>query len=876
MNKPEVEYPPSRLGLWILSNAVHSEIRESALTAFEVEFFDKAARKGRGSARLWFWGQVVKSLPFFLFDRFWWAFVMARAYLIVAWRDLKKNKIFAAINIFGLSAGLACGILVLLFVQNELSFDRYHENADNIYRVVRKRIAAAGEEYSTITPWIMKDLILNNFSEVRSACRLVFHSEFIFEYGEKRLYSDILYGDPSLLKIFTFPLVRGDKDTVLKEPDNIVLSEDMARKIFDKEDPIGKTIFTYYEDKKFAFQVSGILKNVPKNSHFRIDALVPIENLARRYIKEPNRLNDCATYLLLDPRADIKAMEQKASDLIKRFSGSQRQSVSYYLQPLTSIYLHSEKIISWGTQSRAVASYALSVVAFIILLIVCFNFVNLSTARASQRFREIGQRRVLGATRLQLFAQFLGESLFLSFISLFIALVLARVILPVFNSMISRDVPLEAAGHSGFFIGIFVLTATIGVLSGIYPSLVLSSFKPVDILKGQFGKEARSGIGLRKTLIVLQYALSITFIIATVIVLRQIRFIQTIDLGFQKDNVLWISIMRDPNLPKSPQAIKDALSRHPSIEKVIITFFAPGGNNGVSVPCQPEGFSEKNSVNLNYIWVGEDFFSFFGIDILQGRDFSNKIAGDSRSATIINESAVRYLGWDNPVGKQIRCEWVEKGYRRPGPYTVIGVVRDYHNGPLQQRIQPTFYMYEPNRLFSIYLRIRPNSIPETLAFIKKTLRELNAVQPFEYLFLDDFLTQNLYRSDQSIRKVFTFCSILSLILSVLGVFGLVSYSTDRRKKEIGIRKVLGASTSDIIYMISREFVILAVLGSIVSVPAALWIGHYYLRDYAYRASIAWWPFVVAPVCVLLISLITVSIQSAKAAAMNPSDTLRHE
>jgi putative ABC transport system permease protein len=876
MKNPEIEYPPSRLGLWILSNAVHGEIRESALTAFEEEFFDIAARKGSGPARLWFWGQVVKSLPFFLFDRIWWAIIMTRAYLLVTWRDLKKNKIFTAINILGLSTGLACGILVLLFVQNELSFDRYHENADHIYRIVRKRIAAAGEEYSTITPWIMKDIILNNYPEVRRACRLEFYSGFILEYGDKRLYSDILYADPSLLDIFTFPLTMGDKAIVLKEPDYVVLSEDMAQKIFGKEDPIGKTILTYYEDKKYPFQVSGILKNVPKNSHFRIDVLIPIEHLVRRYAKEPNRLNGCATYLLLDPRADPKAMEQKASDLIKRFSGSQRQAVSYYLQPLTSIYLHSEKMISWGAQSRAVVSYALSAIAFIILLIVCFNFMNLSTARASQRFREIGQRRVLGATRPQLIAQFLGESLFLSFTSLFIALALARVLLPVFNSMISRDVPLETAGHPSFLVGILLLTATIGVLSGIYPALFLSSFKPVDILKGQFGKGARFEIGLRKSLIVLQYALSMTFIIATVIVIRQTRFLQTTDLGFRKDNVLWISIMRDPNLPKSPQAIKDSLSRHPNIEKAIVTFFAPGGDSGVSVPCQPEGFSEKNPVYLNHIWVGEDFFSFFDIDILQGRDFSSKIAGDSRSAVILNESAVRYLGWNNPVGKQLRCEWIENGYRRPGPYTVIGVVKDYHDGPLQAKIQPTFYMYDPNRLFSIYLRIRPNNIPETLAFIEKTLKELNAVQPFEYLFLDDFLSKNLYRSSQSIRRVLTFASILSLVLSVLGVFGLVSYSTDRRKKETGIRRVLGASTSNIIYMFSREFIILALLGSIIAAPAALWIGHYYLRDYAYRTSIAWWPFLVAPVGVLLISLITVSIQSAKAAAMNPSDTLRHE
>lgn len=402
MNNLRDHYPPSRLGLGILSQAVHGEIRESALTAFEEEFFDIAARKGNGPARLWFWGQVVKSLPFFLFDRIWWAIVMTRAYLLVAWRDLKKNRAYTIINILGLSTGLACGILVLLFVQNELSFDRYHENADHIYRIVRKRIAAAGEEHSTITPWIMKDIILDNYPEVRRACRLDFHRGFILEYGEKRLYSDILYADPSLLDIFSFPLARGDKAAVLKEPDSVVLSEDMARKIFGKEDPVGKTIFTYYEDKKYPFQVSGILKNLPKNSHFQIDVLVPIEHLARRYVKEPNRLNSCSTYLLLDPRADLKEMEQKASGLMKRFPGSQRQSVSYYLQPLTSIYLHSEKMISWGAQSRAVVSYALSAIALIILLIVCFNFMNLSTARASQRFREIGQRRVLGATRPQL------------------------------------------------------------------------------------------------------------------------------------------------------------------------------------------------------------------------------------------------------------------------------------------------------------------------------------------------------------------------------------------------------------------------------------------------------------------------------------------
>jgi putative ABC transport system permease protein len=877
MSETDIKYPPSKVGHWLLSHIIHGELQDSALGDFEEGFLDCLKRRGRAMARLWYWGQIIKSCPRFLSDRFWWAMVIFKSYLVVSWRSLKRNKIFAGINIFGLSMGFACGIIVLLFVHNELSFDRYHENAKNIYRIVRKRITARGEEYSTITPWLMKNLVLENFPEVRNVSRLAFHNAFILEYGEKHLSSNILYADPSLLDIFSFPLIRGNKLTVLKDPSNMVLSEDVAYRLFGEEDPIGKTIFTYADDKKYAFQVSGILKNTPRNSHFTIEALVSIENLAQRYAKEPHRLNSVATYLLLDPRANLKDLENKAGDLIKRFSGPRSSSTTYSLQPLTSIYLHSENIHSAGDRSsRPAASYALSVIAFVILLIACFNFMNLSTARSSGRFREIGQRRVIGATRPQLIAQFLGESLFMASVSFFVALLLVPALLPIFNSLIKRDVPLAAAATPPFILSILALMLIVGFFAGLYPAVVLSSFKPVDVLRGTSTIGTRSGMLLRKSLIITQYALSLVLITTTIVVTRQIRFIQKKDLGFDKENIIWVSIMRDPVLSKSPQAIKRVLSGNPNIKKVIVTFSAPGSFGGFFVPCQAEGFAEENPLNLHLITAGEGYFSFFGIGIVQGHDFSNDYAGDVNSSVIINESAERLLGWDHPLGKQIKSEWIKSNLGKPGPFTVIGVVRDFHNGSLKEKIEPSMYIYWPEQFYSIYIKIRPIDIHGTLAFIENALKELHSIQPFQYLFLDDYLNRYLYESDQSIRRVFSISSVLALALCCLGVFGLVSYSADRRKKEIGIRKVLGASLSSIIRMLSKEFLNLVLMGSLLALPVAFWAQRFYLQDYAYRETNAWWMFPFAIGLVIAITLLTVRIQATKAASANPADTLRHE
>jgi putative ABC transport system permease protein len=876
MSEADIKYPPSKFGHWLLNHIIHGEVRDSALGDFEEEYLHRLYRQGIGTARLWYWAQIVRSLPAFLIDRLWWAAVMSKSYLIVSWRDLRRNKAFAGINMLGLSTGLACGIIVLLFVQNELSFDTYNVNAKNIYRLVRKEITPAGEEYLAITPWTMRDTLLQNFPEVRNSVRIYDAGMSLIEYGEKYLSSSIMYADPSLLDIFTLPLVRGDSATALTDPSAALFSEDIANKIFGKENPLGKTITAFFENKKYSFRVSGVLKNIPQNSHFQIGILVPIHNLPRRYANSPNRLNFVTTYVLLNSKANPKEFQQNLEAFLKRSGTLDSSSISYFIQPLTSIYLQSEKILSGTATGRPAVLYGLSALAFFILLIVSFNFMSLSISKASRRLKQLGLRRTLGATRSQLFSQLLGESLFLAFLSLLPALLLARILLPVFNSLIGRAIPPTATNSLVMLLSILILTLLVGILSGAYPALVLSSFKPVELLRGGMDKGRQSGIYFKRGLVFFQYCLSIIFIIATIIVIRQNNFIQKKDLGFRKDNIIVIFIGRDPVLPRIPEAIKDSLKRNPSIEKVAVTSGPPGFESGYPVQCLVEGNAKEHYFNLNVLPVGEDFFNFFGIEILKGRSFSSDSSSDANSAAIINQSAARYLGWDDPIGKPIWSEQIEKRLKRKGPFTVIGVVKDIHNGPLQERIKPSIYVYVPEDRSDICLQLRPGHIPETMAFVDKALRDLHAVMPFEYSFLDDDLINVFYKGIPSIRRIFVFSSALALLLYGLGVFGLTSYEVDRRMKEIGIRIVMGASLINIIRILLHKFTKFVMLSSLIAGPIAFWIGQLLFRSFAYRTGMVWWPFIVAPAGVYIITFTTIGIQAAQACSVNPADTLRHE
>jgi putative ABC transport system permease protein len=801
---------------------------------------------------------------------------MITNYLKIAWRSLKGNKIYSFINIFGLAVGMACCIVIMLFVQDELSFDRFNKNSHRIYRITMKRTLQGGQEFhSSVSYGVMGPNLVNDFPEVVSAVRIIMYRWFVIEYGDKRLTTDPVFADPSILDIFTFPLIRGDKNTALKDPTSVVISQDLAEKLFGDEDPMGKVITNYSIDSKYDLIVTGILKNIPYNSHFRFDFLTSIEHLKSRSEEKDSRLTG-HTYLLLDNNADPRKLEEKLPDFALKYLGERASTWSYFLQPLTSIHLHSDLQLELRKNSNITTSYSLSAVAFLILLIACINYMNLSTARASRRSREVGLRRVVGASRFQLFRQFLGESILFSLIALLIAVVMGTFLLRFFNPLINKHLSMNFKENLFLYVGLILLSLVVGFLSGSYPALFLSSIRPSEALKGDVKKGTLLGIFMRKGLVVFQFAVSLVFIIGTIIIFLQLNFVRNKDLGFEKDNIIEIPIFKDEALTQRSELVKRELSQHPNVKEVIATTGYPGGYAGWAEQCIPEGYSEDNPVKMNVLSTGEDFFDFFRIDIVEGRDFSREITTDADSAVIINETAVKKLGWEFPVGKQIKSEEFVSKSNKTGLVTVIGVVKDFHNGPLYEEIKPSIYTFGPEEHSTVYMRVRPENVQETIAFLEKKWRDLPTHLIFFYRFIDDSLENFLYRKDREVGKVFKFSSILAIVLACLGLFGLASFTAERRIKEIGIRKVLGASVPNIVLLLSKDFSRLVLIANLIGWPIGYYVMHRWLENFAYRIGIGWWVLMLAAVVVFVITLLTISYQSLKAAHTDPAVTLRYE
>jgi putative ABC transport system permease protein len=804
---------------------------------------------------------------------------MIKNYLTITWRSLKKNKIYSFINIFGLAVGMSCCIVIMLFVQDELSFDRFHENAQSIYRLTVERKISTGERRDTLIPSDAAPNLIAEFPEVVDAARMAMPRVFVVEHGDKRFTTDPVGADPNILEVFTFPLIMGDKRTALKDPDNVVISEDLASKMFADENPMGKVITLYGVDTRHDYQVTGIMRNIPHNSHLRFEFLTPASYADSRKNPSRARREVCVTYLLLGKNADPQKLEEKFPGFVLKHYGEQfAKRATFHLQPLTSIHLRSdldydEIVMEKGNIST---SYFLSAIAFMILLIACINFMNLSTARATRRSREVGIRRVVGAFRNQLFRQFLGESIQFAFIALLFALAMASILLPYFNSLMGKHLTIDFKANLFLYSGLFFLSLFVGLLSGSYPAFFLSSYRPVDVLKGEIRKGTRFGVFLRKGLVVFQFAVSLVFIIGTIIIYWQIGFIKNKDLGFVKENIISIPIFKDKAFSRRSELIIRELGQHPNVLDVIVTLNAPGGYNGWLIPCVPQGFSEENPIKIRGIHVGEGHFDFFGIPIVEGRNFSAAIASDADSAVIINQTAVTFFGWESPVGKMIKCEEFRSASNKEGVFSVIGVVKDFHNGSLHEKIEPTAYKFYPQGNHAIYLKIRPENIQETIAFLERKWRELPTYLIFHYQFLDERIQIYRYGEETKISKVFSSSSILAVLLACLGVFGLASFSSEQRVKEIGIRKVLGASVENIVLLLSKDFSKLVLMANIIAWPIAYYVLARWMQNFAYRVGIGWWIFPLAALMVLIITFLTIGYHAIKAAHTNPAVTLRYE
>ena len=820
--------------------------------------------------------------------------IMLKNYLTMAFRNLRKQRFFTFINILGLAIGIASCLVIVLFVNNELSYDRFHKNANRIYRV-NGEIKFGGNHYKlAVAPAPLADAILNDYPEVESAVRfrsrgtyLVKRSESVDNFKEQ----NVIWADSTFFKIFSVPLLEGNPGRALKEPNTVAISKKTADKYFPKGDALGQALIL---DNTLNVKVSAVFEDIPENGHLHFDILISMSGLdeAKSTAFLSNNFN---TYLLLKEGVDARGLEVKMIGLVEKYIGPEAAAVlggeftmekfrasgnklEYTLMPLTDIHLHSDLTAELGPNSDITYVYLFSAVALFILAIACINFMNLSTARSANRAKEVGVRKVLGSLRSHLVRQFLMESILLSFFSFFLALVLAMGFLPVFNDLAVKNLALPWSVPS--FYGILLVTSlVIGVMAGLYPSFFLSAFKPVNVLKGNVSLGMKSGF-IRSSLVVFQFVISIFLIVGTITVNRQLDFIQNKKIGFKKDQVL---VVNDAYaLRNKLQTFKDEVMKNNFIQSGTISGFLPvSGTWRNDNTFWPEGAqpTQENMVGLQNWSVDIDYVKTLGMKIKLGRDFSSEFPSDS-SAIVMNETAVKQFNLgEEPLGKRISTFNANKPDGTADPskiksWMVIGVVEDFHFESLKQNISPlALFLGKSDGIVSF--RFEAKNSQDVIQAVEKTWKALAPGQPFQYSFLDEDFGR-MYASEQKLGKIFALFAGLAIVIACLGLFALTAFTAEQRTKEIGIRKVLGASVAGIIVLLSKEFGKLIVIAFILATPLA-WLGvDWWLKNYTYKVEVGVFVYLLAGIVAFLIAWLTMSYQSFRAATSNPVESLRAE
>lgn len=805
----------------------------------------------------------------------------------VAIRNLIRQPGYTFINIMGLAIGLACSILILLYVINEVTYDSFHQKADRIYRIGVRGQMPGNELNQAVTAAPMMEALLNDYPEVEMACRVAEFGGWLLTYGDKKFTETsetFKFADSTFFELFDFKLLRGDPKTVLSRPRTLVMTETAARKYFGDEDPIGKTLSI--EQDTIIYEVTGLMKDVPVNSHFHFDLLGAMCTIGQS--RSTNWVNhNYYTYIVLAPGTDIDSFTGQMRNMVTKYVGPQIEqflginleqfeaagnSFGYFLQPLKDIHLHSHLQAEIEPNGNPAYVYIFSIIAFFILIIACINFMNLSTARATTRAREVGLRKVAGSHRSYLIGQFLTESVFLSLLSLIIAVILVYLLLPQYNNLIRLNLDFDIFRNFYIIPLLILLAIIVGLLAGTYPSFILASFNPVTVLKGELFKGSGKSL-LRSILVVIQFTVAIAILMGTFIVYKQLKYMQKKDLGFKKDNVL--VIRRSDALGDRIDAFKQELSHDADIISV---------GNSTHIPSiafwNNVHWLEGQDRSITYLimtsFVSCGYAEALGLELKEGRFFSPAMPTDS-FAVVINEATVRALNLKDPL----KTRFVNPG-RTPEQdqfLPVIGVVKDFHYESLHQEIHPMIFHFMPGNFEGyIIVRLGGGDIPNTINFIQKTWEEFDQRYPFEYFWLDDEFGK-LFEPERRTGQILLVFSILSIFISCLGLLGLISYSTAQRTKEIGIRKATGASVGIVVYLLSRDTIKLLAISAAFSIPVYFGISKW-LQNFAYRIDFNFALFalylLIITAIVLLIALLTVSYVSYTAATRNPSESLRVE
>lgn len=783
---------------------------------------------------------------------------MFKNYLKVALRNLIKHKAFSLINISGLAIAMACCILISLWVQEELSYDQFHEKKDRIFRV-----NTLTKEYGIVTTssWRLGPALKEFYPEIEDFTRIWPWSRSLVKYKDKKFDErNFFLADTEFFTIFSFPFIKGDPKTALADKNSIVLTAATAKRYFGEEDPIGKSLYVRRYDKDF--KVTGVMQNIPKNSSIKFELIARVDLMPKQRLESWEFTG--YTCVILNKNAKENDIDQKIAGFYKEHVEPDTDYIPV-LQPLTKVHLYQS-----GKPGIIKLVYIFSTISIFVLLLACINFMNLTTAKAAKRAKEVGIRKVSGAQKMQLVFQFIGESIVISFLALVLALGLLELLLPFFNDIAEKQLTLFSSELTTLLISLMGVTLFTGIVAGSYPAFLLSSFKPTKILQGGslFGKGSRT---FRRSLTIFQFAISVGLIICTFVVQSQLNFIQNKELGLDREFVL--TLLNNPDLNNKFESYKSELLEISHIENVTASAALPT-DVGNYIRVNWEGHFEQDEVSMAYTMVDYDFFKTFAMKLLQGRAFSKKFMADETEACIINETAASLMGFKSPVDKKVYFNHpaFEESFKN---VKIIGVVNDFHSRSLHEPIEPfIFRIYRPWHTF-VYIKINPNNIQETMDEINDITQKFAPDYPFACWFLDDSYNQ-LYQSELRTGKIFKSFAFLAILISCLGLFGLASFTVEQRTKEIGIRKVLGASIFGIVVMLSKEFTKWVIVANIFAWPIAWYAMHNWLQNFVYRIEIGYSVFILASGIALIIALFTVSSQAIKAAVANPVESLRYE
>jgi len=801
------------------------------------------------------------------------------SYLKIAYRNILKHKGISFLNILGLAIGIACSILILVFVIPEVSYDKHFEKSDRIYRIAVRASIGDTKIHQTYSSAITFLRLLEEFPEIETGVKFLNLGRVPVSFGDRIFFENRFFAvDSTFYDVFSIPLISGVKEDLLKEPFSIVLTESTAYKYFGTTDVIGEIVrvdFRGWGEPITEFKITGVSEDMPLNSHFHYDLLVSSTSFPELINATGWTSNNFISYIVLKEGTSKAKLDEKLPEFTRKYMGgdefdawvAQGNYWEYFLQPVTGIHLNSDLNGEFEANGNETYVYILSIISIFILLIACINFMNLSTAKASLRAKEVGIRKVVGSARGRLIRQFLSESVVMSFVALILAVIIVISLLPVYQNLLVKPIELHFFDNPVIIPLLLLLGLIVGIISGSYPAFFLSSFKPVVVLKGNVDENKR-GSWLRNILVIFQFTISIFLIIGTFTVYKQIRLFQDKNLGFEKEQVL---VIQNPgSVNENYDAFKEALLSRHTISDVSGSNTLPGkgfSNWGFGAEGVEEHFT------LNACICDYDFLKTLKLELAQGRFFSRDFPSDS-CAAVLNESAAKLLGWDNPLGKKIN-NWSENR----GIFDVIGVIKDYHYESLHQEIRPMalfliggYFQRTPQYISA---RLTTENMSETIDFVEHTWNSFAENMPFEYYFLDEDY-DNLYINEMQTRKLFTIFSFLAIFIACLGLFGLASFIADRKTKEIGIRKVFGASVPGIVTLLNRNFTIWVLIASGLACPVAWYAMKKWLENFAYRTSISWWIFVVAAFMALIIAWLVVTFQTYRAALRNPAESLKYE